>query len=137
MADEVAPEHLTWTVYRTDKRIGSAETRFAPRKDGRFEMTTRLRDLEINYGSAAQVKIPVFATTRLVTREGELVSLDAKAVLQIKSFGADVKVDTTVRGHVEGDRFVGECDYDYGGGRATAALEPIRLVSKTAFSPLQ
>ena len=137
MADEVAPEHFTWTIYRKDKRIGSAETRFAPRKDGRFDMTTRLRDLELDYGSLARIKMPLFATTRLVTREGELVTLDAKAVLHVKSFGSEFKVDATIRGHVEGHQFVGECEYDYGGGKVTVPLEPIRLVSKNAFSPLQ
>src|SRR6476659_833725 len=71
MADEVAPEHFTWSVYRRGKRIGSAETRFAPHTDGLFEMTTRLRDLEIDQGSRVHVKIPVFATTRNVTRTGE------------------------------------------------------------------
>lgn len=137
MADEVAPEHFTWTVYRKDRRIGGAETRFASRKDGTFEMTTRLRDLEIDYGSLAKVKMPVFAITRLVTRSGELIRLDGKAVFQIKSFGTDVKVDTTIAGHVEGDQFVGECEYDYGSGKAKAPLESVRLVSKNAFSPLQ
>jgi hypothetical protein len=137
MADEVAPEHFSWTVYRKDKRIGSAETRFAPRKDGTFEMTTRLRELELDYGSLAHVKMPVFATTRQVTRAGELIALDAKATMHVKSFGTEIKVDATVKGHVEGNQFVGECEYDYGGGKATYPLEPIRLVSKNAFSPLQ
>jgi hypothetical protein len=137
MADEVAPEHFSWAIYRRDKRIGSAETRFAPRKDGTFEMTTRLRDLELDYGSFAHVKMPVFATTRHVTRAGELIDLEARASMQVKSFGAEIKIDTTVQGHVEGNQFVGECDYDYGGGKATYSLEPIRLVSKNAFSPLQ
>jgi hypothetical protein len=137
MADEVAPEHFSWTVYRKDKRIGSAETRFAPRKDGTFEMTTRLRELELDYGSLAHVKMPVFATTRQVTRAGELIALDAKATMQVKSFGTEIKIDATIKGHVEGDQFAGECEYDYGGGKATYALEPIRLVSKNAFSPLQ
>jgi hypothetical protein len=137
MADEVAPEHFTWSVYRKGKRIGSAETRFAARKDGLFEMTTRLRDLEVDYGSLARVKMPVFATTRFVNREGELVTLDAKAVMHVKTFGSEIKVDATIQGRVEGDRFVGECEYDYGGGKATYPLEPIRLVSKNAFSPLQ
>ncbi len=137
MADEVAPEHFSWTIYRKDKRIGSAETRFAPRNDGTFEMTTRLRDLELDYGTFARVKMPVFATTRQVTREGELITLDAKAAMQVRSFGAEIKIDATVKGHVEGNQFVGECEYDYGGGKATNPLEPIRLVSKNAFSPLQ
>jgi len=137
MADEVAPEHFTWAIYRKDRRIGSAETRFAPRKDGTFEMTTRLRDLELDYGSIARVKMPVFATTRHVTRAGELIDLDAKATMDVRSFGTEVKIDATIRGRVEGDRFVGECEYDYGGGKASYSLEPIRLVSKNAFSPLQ
>jgi hypothetical protein len=137
MADEVAPEHFSWTIYRKDKRIGSAETRFAPRKDGTFEMTTRLRELELDYGSLAHVKMPVFVTTRQVSRTGELIALDAKATMHVKSFGTEIKVDATVKGHVEGNQFTGECEYDYGGGKATYLLEPIRLVSKNAFSALQ
>jgi hypothetical protein len=137
MADEVAPEHFSWTIYRRDKRIGSAETRFAPRKDGTFEMTTRLRDIELDYGSLAHVRLPVFVTTRHVTRAGELLDLDAKAAMQVKSFGSEIKIDATITGHVEGNQFTGECDYDFGGGSATYQLEPIRLVSRTAFSPLE
>jgi hypothetical protein len=137
VADEVAPEHFSWAIYRKDKQIGSAETRFAARKDGLFEMTTRLRDLEIEYGSAIHFKMPLFSTTRTVARDGELVSLEAKAILQIRAFGNEIRVDTTIRGHVEEKQFVGECDYDYGGGKFTDRLEPIPLVSKNAFSPLQ
>jgi hypothetical protein len=137
MADEVAPEHFSWSVHRKGKRIGSAETRFAARKDGLFELTTRLRDLEVDYGSLARVKMPVFATTRHVARDGELVTLEAKAVMHVQSFGTEIKVDATIQGHVDGDRFVGACEYEYGGGKSTYPLEPIRLVSKNAFSPLQ
>ncbi|HEX3148160.1 MAG TPA: hypothetical protein VHR66_08745 [Gemmataceae bacterium] len=136
LADEVAPEHASWLVYRQDKRIGSAETRLAARKDGLFEMTSRLRDLDVKM-SLAQVKMPVFATTRLLTREGELVRLDAHAVLLMTGLGGDLRVEADIKGHVEGDQFVGTCDFDFGSGKTQQALEPIKLVSKNAFSPMQ
>lgn len=137
MADEVAPEHFPWTVYRKDQKIGSAETRFAPRKDGRFDMTTRLRDLQLDYGSLAKIRMPTFTATRTVTRAGELVALDARANMEIRALGNEIKIEAVIRGHAETNQFVGTCELDYGGGRATYPLEPIPLVSRSAFSPLQ
>jgi hypothetical protein len=137
MADEVAPEHFSWVVLRKDKRIGSADTRFAPRKDGLFEMTTRYRDLEIDYGNLVKFKIPSFSTTRHVTRQGDLVSLEAKGVLHATGVVGDVKIDTSLKGRVDGDRFVGTGEFDYGGGKTNFELEPIKLVSRNAFTPLQ
>lgn len=137
VADEVAPEHFSWTVYRKDKKIGSADTRFAPRKDGLFDMTTHFRDLQVDYGSLVQFKIPSFTSTRRVTRQGELVSLEAKGILQATSPLGEIKTDSAITGRVEGDQFVGTCDLDYGGGKSTFPLDPIKLVSKNAFSPLQ
>src|SRR5204863_2642681 len=60
MADEVAPEHATWVLLRNGKKVGSAETRFAARRDGHFDMTTRLREVNLNL-----VQIPTFSTTRI------------------------------------------------------------------------
>src|SRR4051812_10262446 len=102
LADEVAPEHASWLVYRHGKRIGSAETRLSPRKDGLFEMTSRLRDVDFKM-SLAQVKMPVFATTRLVTRDGDLVSLESHAVMMVTGLGGDLKVEADIKGRVEGD----------------------------------
>jgi hypothetical protein len=138
LADEVAPQQASWLLYRKDKRIGAAETRMAPRKDGTFELSTRLRDLELSYG-VADVKMPVFQTTRTVTRNGDLLRLDARAVMIVRArlLGVDLKTDATIRGEVTGDEFRGECEYDYGSGKTKHPLEPIRLVSKNAFSPLQ
>jgi hypothetical protein len=136
MADEVAPEHFTWTIHRNNKRIGSAETRFAPRKDGTFEMTTRLRDVEVDLLTVAHVKIPIFAATRHVTREGELVALEAKTLLEVQSLRSHTKFDATIRGRTEGHQFVSECELDSGGEKSTRPSEPIKLVSKTALLPL-
>lgn len=137
MADEVAPEHFSWTMYRNDKKIGSAETRFAPRKDGRFDTTTRLRDLQLDYGSLARIRMPTFSATRMVTRAGELVALDARANMEVRALGKVIKIDAVIRGHVQNSQFVGTCDLDYGGGKTTYPIEPIPLVSRSAFSPLQ
>lgn len=136
LADEVAPEHATWLVYKKDKRIGSAETRMAPRKDGLFELTTRLRDLQLSQG-LADVRMPSFATTRTVTRDGDLVTLDAKAVMLVKGLGADLRIEAVIRGRVVGDEFRGDCEFDGGDGPTTQPLAPIKLTSKNAFSPLQ
>src|SRR5262245_26723422 len=110
----------------------------APRKDGTFELSTRLRDLEFSYG-VAEVKLPVFLTTRTVTRSGDLLRLDARAVMIVRArlLGVDLRTDTVVRGEVAGAQFRGECEYDYGSGQMTHPLDPFRLVGKNAFSPLQ
>jgi hypothetical protein len=136
LADEVAPEYASWTVHRNGKKAGSAETKVTPHKDGSFELSSRLRDTDFNV-SFFQIKLPTFATTRTVRRDGELVNMTCKAVLVVRSLGPDVRIETEVRGHVEGDLLVGDCEYDYGAGKMTAPLEPIKLVSKNAFSPLQ
>jgi hypothetical protein len=137
VADEVAPEHFSWGVYRKGKKIGSADTRFAARKDGMFDLSTHFRDLEVDYGSMIKFKIPSFTSTRRVTRQGDLVSLEAKGILQTSGTIGDIKIDSVINGRVEGDRFVGTCELDYGSGRTTFELEPIKLVSRNAFSPLQ
>jgi hypothetical protein len=137
VADEVAPEHFSWGVYRKGRKIGSADTRFSAGKDGLFDMSTHFRDLEVDYGSVVKFKIPSFTSTRQVTRQGDLVSLEAKGILQTSGTIGDIKIDSAISGHVEGDRFVGTCELDYGGGRTTFELEPIKLVSRTTFSPLQ
>jgi hypothetical protein len=135
LADEVAPQHASWILYRGDTRIGSAETRMAPRKDGRFDLTTRLRDFELESG-AVRVKVTSFQVTRTVTRTGELVSLDARASgVQVRGPGPDVKVDAGLKGRVTGAEFQGTFDFDAGSGRTTPPLGPIPLVTKAAFSP--
>src|SRR4051812_27905233 len=55
LADEVAPEHASWVVLRQDRRVGSAETKFAPHKDGLFEMSSRLREVDFSM-SFVQIK---------------------------------------------------------------------------------
>jgi hypothetical protein len=133
LADEVAPQHATWILYRGGKRIGSAETRMAPRKDGRFDLTTRLRDLELDSG-AVQVKAPGFHVTRTVTRTGELVSLDARAnLLRVQGLGIDLTLDVMLKGHANGDDF--HLSFDPGAGRTSRPLGPIPLVAETTFSP--
>lgn len=137
VADEVAPEHFSWAIYRNGKRIGSAETRLAPRKDGRFELTTRLRDLELGYGKVARFRFPVFAITRQVTVDGELVSLEGKGVVQATVQGREVKLDASSRRRVEGGESVGDGEFEHAGTRITSALDPVKLVSRNVLVPLQ
>ncbi|MBO0698209.1 MAG: hypothetical protein J2P46_07435 [Zavarzinella sp.] len=133
LADEVAPQQATWLLTRSDKRIGIAETYMAPRKDGLFDLRTRLRDLELDSG-AVQVKVPVFLVTRTVTRTGDLVSLDARANnISVLRSGSEDKVDAGLRGRVHGDAL--HATFEPGAGKPAQPLAPIPLVSKAAFSP--
>ncbi len=136
LADEVAPQHATWIVYRKDKRIGSAETRMAPKKDGTFELTSRMRDLNLKIGPV-EIRIPLFLTTRTVNRDGELIGLNARTLIQFSGVGVDMKADATLECRVVGDQLVGECEFDSGSGKTVAPIEPIPLVSKAAYSPFQ
>jgi hypothetical protein len=137
VADEVAPEHFSWTLSRNGQRVGSAETRLAPRKDGRFELTTRLRDLEVGYGKVARFKFQAFAITRLVTPAGDQLTLDGKGVVQVTVQGHEAKIEAAVRRRVEGDQSVGEAEFDHAGSVTRTALEPVRLVSRNVVIPLQ
>ena len=132
LADEIAPQYASWTILRKEKKIGSAETRMIPRKDGTFEMRSTLRELELSSGFVS-TKMPTFTTTRLVTREGEMLSLQANAQLNMKGFGSQFKIDAHLQGEVKGDEFIGECTFD----GVKYPLEPIKLASKNAFSPFQ
>jgi hypothetical protein len=136
LADEVAPEHVSWQVYRQGSRAGSAETRMAPRKDGAFELTSRLRDVDLSRGPT-NVRVPVFVTTRVVSRDGSLRSLEARAVLEIRLLGRDVRVDAALHGQVTGELFRGECELDTGDGKSTVRLDPIKLTSTNVFMPMQ
>jgi len=135
LADEVAPEHASWKLYRQGQRAGSAETVMAPHKDGTFQLTTRLRDLDVSRG-AATIKMPIFTATRNVNRSGDLLTLEAKAVMEVRGLGLDLRIDVSLHGRVEGDEFLGECEFESAGEKWHELLEPIRLVSKNAFSPL-
>jgi hypothetical protein len=136
LADEVAPQQASWTLFRKGKKIGNAETRMAPRPGGTFELSTRLRDLELSAGSV-DVRMPLVLATRTVNRDGELLALNAKATMLVRVFGAEVRIETTVQGTVHGDEFQGTCELDTGSGKETHKLEPVRLMSKRAFSPFE
>jgi len=137
VADEVAPEHFAWTIYRNGQRAGSAETKFAPRKDGRFELTTRLRDLELGYGKVARFKFPAFAITRFVTPDGELLSLHGSGIVQATVQGREVKVEASIHRRLADGQAVGEAEFDHAGIRIMCPLEPVRLLSRTVLVPLQ
>lgn len=136
LADEVAPLHSSWIIYRKDQKIGTGETRMAPKTDGTFELSTRLRDLDLPAGIAS-AKLPLLWTTSIVNRDGELQSLDAKCNMIFNVLGNEIKVDAHIRGRVEGEQFVGECNLDTPFGPKSEPLTPIPLTSKNAFSPLQ
>jgi hypothetical protein len=136
LADEVAPQYASWSLHRRGKKIGNAETRMAPRKDGHFELSTRLRDLELATGPAV-IKVPLFHTIRTVARDGDLVSLTARATLLARVFGAELKIEAIVEGSVQGNEFRGTCEFDLGSGPTKQPLEPIPLISKAAFSPFE
>jgi hypothetical protein len=139
LADEVAPEMASWTVSRGGKKIGTADTRFAPRKDGLFEMSSKIRELDTRV-AIIEVKIPFFTTTRVVNRQGEVVSIEANGKLTFKVLGLELKIDGTFAGTVEGDEVVGECTFAsemLGAGKTTHKIVPIPMKSKQAFSPLQ
>ncbi|WP_020468367.1 hypothetical protein [Zavarzinella formosa] len=136
LADEVAPQNAIWTLYRKDQRIGGAETRIAPLKDGTFEMTHRLRETEIKV-SLMTVKINNFVTTKVVNHDGELIRLSAVAKVDFKALGTTFKVDTKLNGTVVGNTLEATCDFDSDLGKATEKLDPIPLTSKRAESPLQ
>ena len=137
VADEVAPEHFSWSISRNGKRIGSAETRFAPRKDGSFELTTRLRDLELGYGTLARFRFPVFAITRHVSPDGELRAIETKGVAQVTVQGRDVKLDVGSRRRVEDGQAVGEGEFGPTGSEVKVPLDPVKLESRNVLVPLQ
>jgi hypothetical protein len=132
LADEVAPQQASWLLYRRGERIGNAETKLAPRKDGLFELTTRLRELELEAGGV-RVKASSIQTTRTVTRGGDLVSLESRATIKFVAGGPELPVTATLKGLADGDEFHRTCDFDAGPG---PPLAPVRLVSRRTFSPL-
>ncbi len=136
LSDEVAPQHANWTLYRKDQKIGGAETRIAPLKDGNFELMHRLREVELNV-SLMTVKIATFTTTKVVNRDGELLRLDASAKIEFKVLVMTFKLDAKLKGEVVGDNLLATCDFDSDLGKATEKLDPIPLSNKRASSPLQ
>jgi hypothetical protein len=136
LADEVAPQNAIWTLYRKDQKIGGAETRMAPLKDGTFEMVHRLREVELKV-SLMTVKISNFATTKIVNRDGELLKLDTVAKMEFKALGTVFKVDAKLKGTVVGNDLLATCDFDSDLGKSTEKLDPIPLSTKRAQSPLQ
>lgn len=136
LADEVAPVNALWSLYRKEDRIGRAETRMSPLKDGTFEMVHRLSETELKV-SLVTIKIISFATTKIVNRDGELLRLSSVAKIEFKMGGATFKIDAKLQGKVVGDELLATCDFDSDFGKATEELEPILLTSKRTQSPLQ
>ncbi|HKB03105.1 MAG TPA: hypothetical protein VKD90_12845 [Gemmataceae bacterium] len=135
LSDEVAPQQGSWLLFREGERVGSAETRLAPRKDGLFELTTRLRELDLEAGTLP-VKATLIHTTRVVTRAGELVSLESRSEVLIRTGGPDPKVNATLKGQFVGDEFRRTLEVDAVAGRVAEPLEPVRFGTKRVFSPL-
>jgi hypothetical protein len=136
LADEVAPQQATWLLYRGDTRVGSVESRLGPRKDGLFDLTTRLRDLELDSG-AVQVKVPLVWTTRTMTRTGDLVALESRATLHFRGGWIGVRQNASLKGEVHGDDFRAACEFDSSAGPVPRPVGPVRLISKNVFSPYQ
>jgi hypothetical protein len=136
LADEVAPQHASWIIFRDGKQVGHAETRIAPRKDGTFELTTRLRDLNLSRDHI-ELKIPLVAVTRVVSHDGDLRSVEAKALMNVQGPGLDGHVDATIRGRAVGADFVCDCELDTGSGKIVEPLDPVPLGAATTFAPLE
>lgn len=136
LADEVAPEHAMWTLYRKKQSIGAAETRIIPLKDGTFELVNRLGEVEIKV-ALMTVKIRNFATHKFVNRDGELLKMHAVAKVEFKALGMGLNVNAKMNGVVVGDELIATCDFDSDLGKATEKLEPIILTNKRAQSPFQ
>lgn len=100
LADEVAPEHASWLVTRKGIKAGTSDTRMAPKKDGVFEFSSRLRDIDIQLGTFS-AKVPGLQTLRMVDREGALSSLQAQATVQVKGLNVDRKVKCQIKAVVE------------------------------------
>lgn len=136
LADEVAPQNAIWTLYRKNEQIGGAETRFAPLKDGTFELHHRLREVELRV-SLLTIRIVNFATTKNVNRDGDLLKLSAVAKIEFKLGATVFKIDAKLNGTVVGDALHATCDFDSDFGKSNETLEPIPLASKRAQTPLQ
>jgi hypothetical protein len=136
LADEVAPQHASWIVFRNGKKVGHAETRIAPRKDGMFEVTTRLRDMNMSRENI-ELKIPLVAVSRVVSHDGDLRIVEAKALVNVQGPGLEGHAEATIHGRAVGADFVGECELDAGTGKTVEALDPVPLGAATTFAPLE
>ncbi len=136
LADEVAPQNATWIILRDDKPAGRAESRIAPRKDGTFELTTRLREVNLSRGNT-QVKILLIALTRTASHEGELIRIEGRATLNVKRDSSESRVDATIHGRVTDGVLNGEIEFERGGNRSAESFGPIVLGSTDAFTPFQ
>lgn len=136
LADEVAPQHASWLVYHDGKQVGHAETRIAPRKDGTFELTTRLRDMKLSHGDV-ELRIPLIAVTRVVSHDGDLRTLDAKALMNFQGPGLTGHAEVSVRGRAVAAEFLGDRTFDAGDGPTIEPLDPVPLGAATSFASLE
>jgi hypothetical protein len=136
MSDEVAPQHASWIIFQNGKQVGHAETRIAPRRDGQFELSTRLRDLNLSRDNI-ELKVPLVAVTRIVSHDGDLRSVDAKLLMNVQGPELEGHVDATIHGRTAGADFIGECELDAGAGKIVEPLDPVPLGAATTFAPLE
>jgi hypothetical protein len=81
--------------------------------------------------------VSLFHVNCAVTRQGDLVSVDARANLQPVPGDPERKLDITLKGQVVRDEFRGMCELHAEGGKTPQPLESIRLVTANAFAPFQ
>ncbi|MEZ6140495.1 MAG: hypothetical protein R3B84_07985 [Zavarzinella sp.] len=136
LADEVAPERHSWTIYRNGDKAGMCTTVVSPLGDGLYQLESTIRDLKLPV-ALVTVQIPYLRTQKNVNRLGELQTADVEGRFVMMALGLQLEMKIHLYGTVVGDEFRSEADFDTAFGKSHIQLAPTEMRTKTAFSPLQ
>jgi hypothetical protein len=136
LADEAAPQHARWSIWRGDQKIGNLTTRMTYLKDDSFELFSAIDNLEIRQ-FGVETKVSKLVTSQHVTREGQLRGLSSRLQLWIAAFGQKFEIVAIVDGEVRDGKLYARCALESPLGGASRVLEPIALESGSMLNPLQ
>src|SRR5262249_8100653 len=74
---------------------------------------------------------------RILSHEGDLRSVEAKALMNVRRPGLDAHIDATVHGKAVGAEFQANCELDGSDGKSVVPLDPVPLGAATTFSSFE
>jgi hypothetical protein len=126
-----------WTIYRGNDRVGRLETRTTyVDADNSYQFTHDYSMLQLDV-SGVRILVPRLQTLTKVSPTGALRAQSLRGRCEAQFQGLKLEATLDVKGHVENEQFVGECDFDLTVFKLKRPLVPVPVPNGHALSPLQ
>jgi hypothetical protein len=140
LADEAAPLYAQWSIWRVDRKVGSASTRMVYRKDNTFELNSTVEHLEwLEAAGAVKIVVPRLSTVQKVTRDGQLLAMTSNLQIEVTIPGQQkLEMKAGLEGTVTDGKLIAQAWMESPlTGRMEQQLDPLPLESGSAINPLQ